>query len=164
MSSLTQTLPSPLPQPQTMSSSRLLTPKTLPIPLLSSTLAKRYSYAHTLLVPAYYYLRASALVADPFPTMLTDLLVIGLAQAVFCAVCLPSAGYWVSGTTGGKIVEGTATKSSKSGNKSSTSVSGPGGGLRKKLGSSNKSDAAGGSLSARVMVSLSPVLKQHGLC
>ncbi|KIV84047.1 hypothetical protein PV11_06022 [Exophiala sideris] len=136
-----------------MSSSRLLTPTTLPIPLLSFPLSKRYSYAHTLLIPAYYYLRASALVADPFPTMLTDLLVIGFLQAVFCTVCLPSAGYWVSGTAGGKIVEGTAStmKSSKGGTRSVSSAAGAGGGLRKKGGVSNKHDGVGGSFGARVM-------------
>jgi len=148
MSSLTQTLPPPQPQPSATSSSRLLTPTTLPIPLLSSQLAKRYSYAHTVLVPAYYFLRSSALVADPFPTMLTDLLVVGFLQAAFCAVCLPSAGYWVSGTAAGKIIEGTASKSSKSGNRSVSGAVGAGGGLRKKGGS-----AAYGNFNSRVMVS-----------
>lgn len=145
-----------------MASARLLTPRTLPIPLLSSRLATRYSYFHTLLVPAYYYLRASALVADPFPTMLSDLVVVGLAQALFCAVCLPSAGEWASGTSGGKIVEGTAAKSTKgakgAGNVSST------GSLRKKLGApagvkgsgkglgGSGSEGSGGSWRGRVLV------------
>jgi phosphatidylinositol glycan class F len=88
---------------------RLLTPTTNPIPLLSSPWAKRYSYIHTVLVPLYYYLRASALIADPFNTLLSDLGVIGVLQCLFCAICLPQAGGWVSGTSGGPIVEGSAS-------------------------------------------------------
>ncbi|KAK5453630.1 Glycosylphosphatidylinositol (GPI) anchor assembly protein [Exophiala xenobiotica] len=151
MSSLTQVLPHPSQsrsgppgvQTTTTSSSsaqaRLLKPTTLPIPLLSSASAKRYSYAYTFLVPVYYYLRSSALVADPFSTMVTDMLVIGLAQALFCAVCLPSAGSWVSGTmttTGGRIAlnqGGTAVKSPKTTIKSGATGTAVGS-MRKKLG------------------------------
>jgi hypothetical protein len=175
MSSLTQVLPHPsqsrsVPpgvQTTTTSSSsaqaRLLKPTTLPIPLLSSTLAKRYSYAHTFLVPVYYYLRSSALVADPFSTMVTDMLVIGLAQALFCAVCLPSAGSWVSGTTtttttGGRIAlnqGGTAMKSPKTTTKAGATGTAVGS-MRKKLGgaSSGRDGAVrGGSWMSRVRVS-----------
>ncbi len=151
MSSLTHVLPSSQSEApvQTTSSARLLKPTTLPIPLLSSPVAKRYSYAHTVLVPVYYYLRSSALVADPLPTMVTDLLVIGTAQALFCSVCLPSAGSWVSGTTGGKIVEGTAAVKSPRTTKSPTGT----GSMRKKFGPNKMGDGAGGSWVSRVMVS-----------
>lgn len=179
MSSLTQVHRPPSSTPSsttaTTSSSRLLKPTTLPIPVLSSTLAKRYGLAHTLAVPAYYYLRASALVSDPLPTMIADLLVVGLAQSVYCAVCLPSAGSWVSGTLGGKIIEGTATAAATttatrtSSKNPFSAVAGGGGSLRKKGGPGGKSTSkgksasgdggagagAGGSMASRVMVSLS---------
>ena len=158
-SSLTHLLPPS--QPQASASARLLTPTTQPIPLLSSFLAKRYSYAHTLLVPLYYYLRASALVGDPFPVLLTDLLFVALAQALFCALCLPSAGTWVSGTAGGKILEGTAIATKSPKGKGSANVSSTGS-TRKKVGpagvkgsgkGAGGNDGAGGSWRGRVMVS-----------
>lgn len=156
-------------------SARLLRPTTLPIPVLSSSsssVAKRYAVAHTLAVPLYYYLRASALVADPLPTLITDLIVVGAAQAIFCALCLPSAGTWVSGTTGGKIIEGTATTTTSTTTKTSKGSSAAGGSMRKKGGhggggggggkiSTSKGGfgdggAAGGNISSRIMVSTPP--------
>ncbi|KIW41652.1 uncharacterized protein PV06_07189 [Exophiala oligosperma] len=154
-------------------SARLLRPTTLPIPVLSSSsssVAKRYAVAHTLAVPLYYYLRASALVADPLPTLITDLIVVGAAQAIFCALCLPSAGTWVSGTTGGKIIEGTATTTTSTTTKTSKGSSAAGGSMRKKGGhggggggggkiSTSKGGfgdggAAGGNISSRIMPTL----------
>ncbi|KAK5557203.1 Glycosylphosphatidylinositol (GPI) anchor assembly protein [Exophiala xenobiotica] len=142
---------------------RLLKPTTLPIPLLSSTLAKRYSYAHTFLVPVYYYLRSSALVADPFSTMVMDMLVIGLAQALFCAVCLPSAGSWVSGTattTGGRIAlnqGGTTVKSPKTTTKSGATGTAVGS-MRKKLGGpSSGRDGAPALFSLILTITLPPL-------
>ncbi|OCT48055.1 putative GPI-anchor biosynthesis protein (Pig-F) [Cladophialophora carrionii] len=109
-SSLTHLLPPSAPATTTAQKShRLLTPTTNPIPLLSSPWAKRYSYIHTVLVPGYYYLRASALITDPFNTLLSDLGVIAVLQCLFCAICLPHAGGWVSGTSGGPILEGSAS-------------------------------------------------------
>jgi uncharacterized membrane protein YgcG len=138
-------------QQQQPSTSRLLTPTTLPIPLLSSSVARRYSHAHTVLVVVYYYLRASALVADPLPTMTTDLVVVVLAQALFCAVCLPSAGAWVSGTSGGKILEGTAAPATKPKGAKGGSTA-----IKKKVGPSGgktQSGGDGGSWRSRIMVS-----------
>jgi hypothetical protein len=105
-------------------SPRLLTPKTRTIPLLSTSDARIYSHAHAPLVLAYYLLRFSSLVADPLNTMIRDLAPIAIAQCVFCAVCLPSAGTWGSGG-----IPGTASgKSGKTG-------SGPGtGSMRRKAG------------------------------
>lgn len=164
-SSLTHLLP---PQsPSQLVSSRLLTPTTFPIPLLSSSpLARYYSYAHTLLIPGYYYLRASALVQDPFPALLADLMPVAILECLFAAICLPAAGSWVSGTSGGPIVEGTAAKSARS----TKGAGGAGSGsLRKKFGTNVGSggsatgkgvgkgvggnDGAGGSWKARIMVS-----------
>ncbi|KIW22336.1 uncharacterized protein PV07_12233 [Cladophialophora immunda] len=129
--SLTHLLPPTPAQPSPKA--RLLTPTTHPVPLLSSSFARRYSYVHTALVPLYYYLRASSLVADPSNTLLSDLGVVATMQCLFCAVCLPPAGSWVSGTPGGPLVEGTASPAQKS--PKSPKVSGAvggGGSLRKK--------------------------------
>ncbi|OAP55427.1 hypothetical protein AYL99_10400 [Fonsecaea erecta] len=128
--SLTHLLPPTPSQPS--SKARLLTPTTHPIPLLSSSLARRYSYIHTALVPIYYYIRGSALVADPSSTLLSDLAVIAALQCLFCAICLPPAGSWVSGTPGGPIVEGTASPVQKSPKSPKVSGAVGGGSLRKK--------------------------------
>ncbi|KIW13914.1 hypothetical protein PV08_06695 [Exophiala spinifera] len=156
----------------TTNAARLLKPTTLPIPVLpSSTLAKRCGVAHTLVVPAYYYVRASAFVADPLPTMITDLVVVGLAQAVYCAVCLPGAGSWVSGTLDGKIIEGTAASgaaatSTTARTSKGSSSSAPGGSMRRKGGHGGKSTSksssafggdgggANGNLASRIMSAL----------
>ena len=45
-----------------------------------------------------------------------DLIPIATIQAVCCAICLPSAGTWNSGTKdAGKIIEGTAAVTPKGG-------------------------------------------------
>lgn len=158
-SSLTRLIPPT--QSQSSAKARLLTPTTQPIPLLSSTLAKRYSYIHTALIPTYYYFRASELVADPLPTLITDVVVIALAQALFCVLALPSAGSWSSGTKGGKIIEGTATIKSPKSFKTSGGGSSTTGSMRKKtaplgIKGSVKSTAtgpAGESVGQSVMVS-----------
>ena len=90
---------------------RLLTPKTNAIPLLQSDLARYYSYAHTGQLLVYYYLRADALVRDPLSTMVQDLFPVAVSQCLFCAICLPSAGNWNSGTTDGELVRGSASAS-----------------------------------------------------
>lgn len=99
-----------------LSHRRLLTPTTNSIPLLSSPHARYAAYAHTLFIPLYYYLRSSALIKVPLDTLIQDLIPIAIIQAGCCATCLPSAGTWNSGTRdGGKIIEGTAAVTSKSG-------------------------------------------------
>lgn len=176
-SSLTRLIPPT--QSQSSAKSRLLTPTTQPIPLQSSALAKRYSYVHTALVPTYYYFRASELVKDPLPTLITDVVVVALVQALFCVLSLPSAGSWASGTSGGKIIEGTATLKSPKASKASGGGSASGS-MRKKVGpvgakGSSKPGVLGESLGQRVMVSchihltvLSWVFglsgRQHPLC
>ena len=124
-------LPSQSPS-SSSTAARLLTPTTQQIPLLDSLLARRYNQIHTLLIPAYYYLRSSSLIADPLPTLVQDLVFVTLAQTAHVATSLPAAGNWVSGTNAGRIIEGTASygsgKTGKSGNVSST------GSLRKKAG------------------------------
>jgi hypothetical protein len=107
--------------------SRLLTPKTPPIPALASSAARIYNHAHAPLVLAYYLLRFRFLVSDPFNTMVLDLAPIAIAQSAFCAVCLPPAGTWGSG--GSAIIPGTA--SGKSGKASSGSATGS---MRRKAG------------------------------
>ena len=124
------------------STSRLLTPTTNTIPLLSTSSAKNYSYAHTFLIALYYYLRSSSLIRDPRTTLLWDLIPLAIAQSAFCAICLPSAGNWDSGTNGGKIIEGSA----------STKNSGKGGVRKKGAKVPTAQDEIGGSYAARVMV------------
>lgn len=94
MTSLTKVLP---PSSATQLST-LLTPSSQPVPLLSAPLAKGYGYAHTAGVLLYYYLRAGDLVRDPLATLLQDILPLAVFQSLFCAVCLPVAGTWHSGT------------------------------------------------------------------
>jgi len=88
---------------------RLLTPKTNAIPLFNTDLAHYYSYAHTLQLLVYYYLRGSALVRDPLSTMLQDLFPVAVSQCLFCAICLPRVGKWNSGTTDGEMIRGSAS-------------------------------------------------------
>jgi len=141
-SHLTHLLPSPK---QRSPTSRLLTPTTHPIPLLSSPTARNYSYTHAAFVLVYYYFRSGALVADPLPTMIADLLPLAVLQSVFCAVCLPAAGTWASGaatittpttsslsmTTSGKTSEPSGVgKGAKSAKGSGTAT----GSTRKKFG------------------------------
>src|SRR5450755_1914679 len=121
--SLTKLVPPAPPTP----AYRLLTPQTPSVPLLATSAARIYNHAHAPLVLAYYVLRFSLLVADPFQTMIRDLVPITIAQSAFCAVCLPSAGTWGSG--GRAIISGTA--SAKSGK--AIPGSGPGS-MRRKAG------------------------------
>jgi hypothetical protein len=131
-------------QPQ---ASRLLTPTTNPVSLLSASSAQTISYAYTALVPLYYYLRASALIHDPLTTLSYDLLPLSFLSALFCALCIPSAGNWNSGTAdAGKIIEGTAA-----GNKLGK------GSIRKKgtkVVSAGDRDGSGGPWQLRIMVFL----------
>ncbi|KAL2436224.1 hypothetical protein ABEF95_006064 [Exophiala dermatitidis] len=141
-------------------STRLLTPSTNPIPLLPWSLAKKYSLAHTFAIAAYYYLRSSTLVyadPDPFHTMFVDLVVVSVGQAVFCAVCLPAAGSWSSGSGNGTGktagIEGTVAGVGGG----STGVSGAGlGSLKKKHHHLHHggSGGIGGSWRGRIMPTL----------
>lgn len=112
---MSQVLLNLLPEAKYVSAAeRLLTPTTLAIPLLSrDDFVKNASHGHTALIALYYYLRSSALVADPLATMLKDLVPVALLQCLFSALCLPSAGRWNSGTRDGELIQGTATKTSK---------------------------------------------------
>ena len=128
--------------------SRLLTPTTNPITLLSASPVKPISYAYTALIPLYYYLRSTSLIRDPITTLLYDLIPLGLTSAVFCVLCLPSAGNWNSGTRdGGKFIEGTAAGKIGKGS------------MRKKgakVMPTGDKDGSGGSLQSRVMVTYNP--------
>ncbi len=130
-------------QPQTQAS-RLLTPTTNPVPLLSDPIAQAVSYAYTALIPLYYYLRSSYLIRDPFATLSYDLIPLGLVSAFFCALCLPSAGTWNSGTKdAGKIIEGTAVGKSAKGSMRKKGV---------KVILTGDKDGSGGSFQSRIMV------------
>ncbi|KPI43409.1 Glycosylphosphatidylinositol anchor biosynthesis protein 11 [Cyphellophora attinorum] len=102
--------PSSAPAP---SRPRLLTPTTNPIPLLNTPSAQLYSLIHTALLPSLYFLRSSALVADPLRTLTYDIIPVATAQAIFCVLCVPSYGSWVSESP-------SATSSSNSSTASST--------------------------------------------
>lgn len=146
--SLTKLLPPAPPAPQ----NRLLTPQTPSVPVLASSAARIYNHAHAPLVLAYYVLRFSSLVADPFSAMVRDLALVAIAQCAFCVVCLPSAGTWGSG--GSAIISGTA--SGKGGKASSAPVAGS---MRRKAGkagpgaSSSALPVGGAHWKGKVMVS-----------
>lgn len=91
---------------------RLLTPTTNPIPLLNTPSAQLYSLIHTALIPAIYLIRSSALVADPLRTLTLDILPIATLQAVFCVLCIPSYGSWVSESPGAASSSSNNTNSS----------------------------------------------------
>ena len=130
-------------QPQSQAS-RLLTPTTNPVPLLSDPNVKAISYAYTAAIPLYYYLRSSWLIRDPLMTLSYDLVPVGLASALFCTFCLPSAGNWNSGTRdAGKIIEGTAAGKSGKGSMRKKGV---------KVTPSGDRDGSGGSWQSRIMV------------
>jgi hypothetical protein len=141
-------LVSPAPSSSThqTQASRLLTPTTNTVPLLTNSNAKVLSYAYTALVPLYYYVRSSALIRDPFPTLPNDLIFLTISTSLFSVFGLPSAGSWDSGTKdAGKIIEGTAA--SKIGR----------GSIRKKGAKTvpaTDRDGSGGSLQSRLMVKL----------
>lgn len=127
----------------TLSPRHLLTPTTNAIPLLISPNARYVAYGHTVLIPLYYYLRSSALIRSPLDTLIRDLLPVAVVQAGFCATCLPSAGTWNSGTKdGGKIIEGTAAATSKSGK----------GSVRKKGGKMSSVGSGDGLCGSKIVV------------
>lgn len=158
---MSSTLANIIPETKHISSTqRLRKPKTNVIPLLSSDLAKYYSYAHTLQLLSYYYLRSGYLVADPLATMLQDLVPLATSQCLFCAICLPSVGNWNSGTNAGEMIKGSASSGSSRGQKAGSgtpkkrlgvpsAVKGPG---KAAIGVDTSKDV-GGSWPSRVLVS-----------
>jgi phosphatidylinositol glycan class F len=64
----------------------------LPVELLPTDLARIVSQAHPALLLSAYYLRFSALVADPVPTLLNSLLPLALIQIAYAIICLPAVG------------------------------------------------------------------------
>ena len=161
--SLAHLLPPPSPQPT--HTTRLRTPTTNPIPLLSSYNAKLYGRIHTPLVLGVIYLSFNVLVRDPLNTMLRLLPVMAVLQGVFCAVCLPRAGRWDATTDTGYSESGGKARPGGKVKGSSTGVVSSGGGsvgsMRRKplgvVGSKSGAWTGGGgeeSWGARVMVSL----------
>jgi hypothetical protein len=118
-SSLTSILPSP-PRPERQGT-RLLTPTTNAIPLVSPKYGMNYAILHTVAVVTLFVLQIGALVADPYRVMILDLGPLILLQCAFCASCLPPTGTWsntisndgneISGGVSGKIIKGTKTGS-----------------------------------------------------
>jgi hypothetical protein len=112
-SSLTSILPSnPRPERQ---GSRLLTPTTNAIPLVSSKYGKNYAILHTVAVVTLFVLQIGALVADPYRVMILDLGPLILLQCAFCASCLPPTGTWSNTTSndGNDIAGGVSGKTTK---------------------------------------------------
>jgi len=144
---MSQTLVNLLPEAKHVpAAQRLLTPKTNAIPLFSTDLAQLYSYAHTLQVLVYYYLRGSALVRDPLSTMIQDLFPVAVSQCLFCAICLPSVGKWNSGTTDGEMIRGSAS-ATKGPNVQKKKLGAP-----KPVPASEASKDPGGSWPSRILV------------
>ncbi|RMZ89051.1 hypothetical protein DV736_g3724, partial [Chaetothyriales sp. CBS 134916] len=130
--------------------SRLLTPTTSPIPLLSEPQAKALSVGYTMLIPVYYYLRSAHLVHDPLSTLTYDLIPISITTSLFCALCIPSAGTWNSGAKdAGKIIEGSAAAKTGKGSGRKKGGKAAATGVGDKDGSSN-----GGPLKSRVLPTL----------
>ena len=93
--------------------SRTITPTSQPISLLPSSAARTYSHVHPVLLSTYYYLRFSSLVADPVPTLTTDLLPICLLQLSYAVICLPPTKSISTTTHGQKSHSTPRAKASK---------------------------------------------------
>jgi len=144
---MSSTLTNILPETRRVSAAqRLLKPKTNAIPLLQSEAASYYSYAHTVQLLAYYYFRASALVADPLATLLQDLVPVAITQCLFCAICLPSVGNWNSGTNAGEMIKGSASPGGAKGQKLGAGIP------KRKLGAPSPAKT-GGKMSAAADIS-----------
>jgi len=70
---------------------RKLLSTSLPIEILPTDTARLYTYIHPFLVLGVYYLRFSALVADPVSTLLTSLIPLSVLQISYAVTCLPAA-------------------------------------------------------------------------
>lgn len=151
---MSQTLVNLLPEAKHVpAAQRLLTPKTNAVPLFSTDLAQFYSYAHTLQVLVYYYLRGNALVRGPLSTMIQDLFPVAVSQCLFCAICLPSVGKWNSGTSDGEMIRGSAS-ATKGPNVQKKKLGAPGAkGAAKTAPASEASKDPGGSWPSRILVS-----------
>lgn len=67
-------------------------PKSQPIALLPTNLARISTNAHPALLLALYTIRFPALVADPPTTLLQSLLPLSLIQLSYAVICLPATG------------------------------------------------------------------------
>lgn len=67
-------------------------PSVPPVNILSSQLARTYSYVHPILLLALCILRFEALVADPVQELLRDLPWLAVLQIFYVMLCLPPAG------------------------------------------------------------------------
>ncbi len=88
--------PMPLIDPVTMSGSKspsqaVLSKPTNPISLLPTDVARILTHVQPVLLLSTYYLRFSALVADPVSTLTTSLAPLILLQTTYCLFCLPIA-------------------------------------------------------------------------
>jgi len=63
-----------------------------PTSLLSTPLAKTYTYIHTLLVLSLYYMRFADLVADPVTTLWGLAVPVAVCQGICCVICLSVGG------------------------------------------------------------------------
>lgn len=142
-------------------SQRLLIPVTQPIPLLPIRFARYYSYAYTVQICIYFYLRSSYLVANPLQTLLEDIVPLATSQALFCAICLPRAGNWTSGTSNAGASHSTSNVGSK--RNAPTSLTGT---PKKKSGPSTSGRPSsattakenGGSLQSRILPTILALL------
>lgn len=112
-SSLTSILPSP-PESE-RKRPRLLTPSTNAIPLISAENGTKYSLLHTVAVLVLFVVQFRALVADPYRTMMLDLIPLALLQCGYCIACLPPTGTWHSTTSesGSQTAGSSSVKPSK---------------------------------------------------
>lgn len=63
-----------------------------PIELLNTDTAKLYTHVHPILLLSLYALRFNAIVADPVPALFNTLILLGILQIAYVAICLPPTG------------------------------------------------------------------------
>jgi phosphatidylinositol glycan class F len=64
-------------------------PATAPIDILPTNAARAYTHIHPALVLSLYALRFNAIVADPVPALLWNLVPLSALQVAYVTVCLP---------------------------------------------------------------------------
>ncbi|KAH7139311.1 GPI biosynthesis protein Pig-F [Dendryphion nanum] len=86
-------------------------PVAMPVDVLNNEAAKLYTHLHPVLVLSLYAFQWRAIVADPVPAMWNTLLILGVLQVVYSAICLPPT------TSGGSATAAAAAEKKKIGEK-----------------------------------------------
>ncbi|OCL06059.1 glycosylphosphatidylinositol anchor biosynthesis protein 11 [Glonium stellatum] len=62
------------------------------VDILNNDTARIYTHIHPILVLSLYVFRFKPIVADPVPTLLNTLILLGILQVAYVSVCLPATG------------------------------------------------------------------------